>query len=70
VEWLLARDITLRVIEAGDVGLIRVHHSCLVRCDSIEAFHRIGAKKGHGSYGEVYVAGHRYRTSREWVHNN
>ncbi|MGE8189646.1 hypothetical protein [Pseudomonas sp. NPDC086278] len=68
VEWLLARDTALRFIEAGDGGLIRVHHSCLVRRDGIDAFHRIGAKKGQGSYGVVSVAGHVYRTSRDWVY--
>lgn len=63
-EWLLNRDTTLRDIETGDDGLMRVHHSCLVRRECIDSFVRIPPKDGQNSYGVVRVAGYDYRVAR------
>lgn len=66
VEWLLNRSTTLRDIEAGDDGIMRVHHSRLVRRECIDSFVRIRPKDGQNGYGVVCVSGHDYRVARSY----
>ncbi|MNE87797.1 hypothetical protein D3C80_1850350 [compost metagenome] len=45
---------------------MRIHHSCLVRRDSVDLLFRIRYKNGLDGYGVVRVQGHEYRFSRSY----
>jgi hypothetical protein len=64
MEWLLKRGTVLRDIEVGDEGLMRIHQSCLVRRDSVEALLRIRCRNGADGFGVACVLGHEYRFAR------
>lgn len=65
-EWLLVTGYALRDIEAGTAadGIIRIHHSRLVRRDCIDSYHYVQPKGSAAGYGVAVVGGYEYRVSR------